>query len=281
MSDSTSSFAELKDNSGGGKAEVAVPINTSKPLPTTVPIPDPQKGGPSATYSTLFLPTTLPPYTFDWFLHFLKQTRVLVILALALFFLILLIWVASIGHAPPYTESVAASDCSDWQRSEIIPDVITQCPPARAQIYYPSTSGRVNMGGLIPTNSADEMPSAIFVPGATPSGYYTAIFLAPDSPTKSEPGNRSALKGLVTNLRLSESVDPNSGEWIFPYEPPTPEAGTGEHRYVWLVYRHSTKTSRLQTPGRLRFDVEKWFSEAWPQRPTLVAANYFTARPSA
>ena len=282
MSDSAAPFAELKEgDSSSSKKEASVPINvlaSTKPLPTTVKKPAGDTS--SADYSSLFLPTTAAPYTADWFFHYLKQTRVLVILALATFLLILVIWAASIGHPPPYSATVTA-DCSEWTRSEIIPDVISVCPQGTAEVYYPSMTGVVNMGGQISAESATQKPSAIFVPGAVASGYYTAVFLHPDTPTANNPTGRSALKGIVTNLRLHQSADPNKGEWIFEYDPPTPNAGTGAHRYVWLVYRHSYAVSGLVLPtSRLNFNVEKWMAEAWPSMPQLVGVNYFTSRPT-
>ena len=280
MSDSsTAAFTELKDDTAGSKKDVSIPINAG--TTTTAKPPPPSTAAPTAadSYSSLFQSTSLPPYSFDWFMFYLKQTRVLVILAHIVLFLVLVIWIASIGKSPAITSTVTgAGDCSEWQRSEVIPDVISVCPPSVAQIFYPSVNGRVvTMGSTLVSEAAAVQPSAIFVPGATASGYYTAIFVHPDSPSRSNPTNRNSLKGIILNMKLTESISTLEGEWVVPYSAVTPNIDTGEHRYVWLIYRHSGRLTNVPTPTNLfRFDVEKWIAENWTQKPQLVAGQTTT-----
>ena len=159
--------------------------------------------------------------------------------------------------------------------SEIIGDVISVCPPAVATVFYPSIA-TVNMGyGTVSSADTAVAPSGIFVPRAVQSGFYTAIFLDPDSPSAKTPDNRSYLRGICTNLRLYTNVTLSTGDWLVPYEAPAPPLGTGSHRYVWLVYRHSSSVSGIAPPLRNKFDVEAWFRTTWPQQPQLVAANFF------
>ena len=278
MSDTSSAaFTELKDDGGAsGKKEVSIPIQAGPTSTSAKPPPPPSAAAADATaaYSSLFQSTTLPPYTFDWFMFYLKQTRVLVILAHLILFFVLVVWVASLGKAPAIGAQVAGGDCTEWTRPEIIPDVISVCPPAVAQIFYPSVNSRVDMGATVTAEAAAQQPSAIFVPGATSSGYYTAIFLHPDSPTRSEPINRNSLKGIITNMQLTQKIDTMDGEWIVPYSAPSPNTNTGEHRYVWLIYRHSSRVTDVAIPSNLyRFDPEKWIADSWTQKPQLVAGQ--------
>ena len=284
MSESGASFSELKDGESSAPS-TSIPINTSltgadKPLPTTVDKPSSVKNATfSSDYSSLFVPAPHPAYTVDWFTHYLKQTRVLIILALLIYMLVLVIWIASLGKA---TNVAAAAGvvCPQWSGAELVPAVVSTCPPARAEIYYagsPSSGGvRINANSVNQEDVATQ-PLAIFIPSAAASYYYTAVFLDPDYPTRQSPTQRSNLRGVLTNLRLGESVDTASGQWAQRYEGPT-STDTAAHRYVWLIYRHSTATSNLQIPAQTAgFNVEEWLTNSWSQRPTLVAAAYFEA----
>ena len=284
MSDSSSSFSELKDGESTAPS-TSIPIQTSlthpdKPLPTTVTKPS-AVSGVNSDYSSLFIPAPHPAYSVDWFTHYLKQTRVLLILALLVYLLVLVIWIAALGKA----STVAASGnggvaCPQWSGAELVPNIVSSCPPARAEIYYagaPSSGGvRIN-GNSVTQADVSSMPLAIFVPNAAQSYYYTAIFLDPDFPTRASPTGQSQLRGVVTNLRLGESVDTGSGTWVQMYEGPT-STDTQSHRYIWLVYRHASASNNLQVPVQQSgFKVEDWLTSSWSQRPTLVAAAWFEA----
>ena len=285
MSDSASSFSELKDGETSGPS-TTIPITTSlthtdKPLPTTVDKPDSIKNATLASdYSTLFVPAPHPAFTVDWFTHYLKQTRVLVILALLVYMLVLVIWIATLGKATTVAAASGAVACPQWAGAELVPAVVSTCPPARAEVFY---AGSPSSGGVrINANSVNQEdvslpPLAIYVPNPGAAYYYTAVFLDPDYPTRQAPTMRSNLRGVLTNLRLGESVDTNSGQWVQMYEGPT-STDTQAHRYIWLIYRHSTATNNLQVPAQPGgFSVEEWLSSSWSQRPTLVAAAYFEA----
>ena len=286
MSDSASSFSELKE-SESSSGSTTIPINTSlthadKPLPTSVEKPSDVKNATFASdYSSLFVPAPHPAYTVDWFLFYLRQTRVLIILALLIYSLVLVIWIAVLGKATAVAAASGAVVCPQWSGAELVPNVVSTCPPARAEVYY---SGSPSSGGVrINANTVNQedvavQPMAIFVPNAGAAYYYTAVFLDPDYPTRQSPTLRSNLRGVVTNLRLGESADTTNGEWVQQYEGPT-STDTTAHRYIWLIYRHSSATSQLQVPVQPgSFNVEEWLTSSWSQRPTLVAAAYFEAR---
>ena len=290
MSDSGSSFSELKDNESSGAASTSIPINTSlthadKPLPTTVSKPASVTNATFASdYSTLFVPAPHPAYTVDWFVFYLKQTRVLIILALLVYMLILVIWITSLGKAGAMAGVAGSTICSSqWAAAELVPNIISACPPVRAEVYYAGalSSGGVRINGnTVGQDDVSIAPLAIFVPNPAPAYYYTAIFLDPDYPNRNYPTGRSNVRGIVTNLRLGESVDTNGGQWIQPYEGPT-ATDPSAHRYIWLIYRHSTATSGLAAPNSLNnFNVEDWFSSSWSQRPALAAAAWFEAGPN-
>ena len=291
MSDtSSSSFSELKDNESTTGGSTSIPISTSltgvdKPLPTTVAKPDSIKNASlSGDYSTLFVPSPHPAYTVDWFMFYLKQTRMLVILGLAIFMLILIIWIATLGKAGAIAAATSGTVCQQWAGAELVPNVVSTCPPARAEVFYagsPSSGGVRIDGNAVTQQDVSQQPLAIYVPNPVGAYYYTAVFLDEDYPNRQAPAGRSNLRGVVTNLRLGQSVDTTSGEWVVPYEGPT-STDQQAHRYIWLVYRHSSATEGLQVPGNYNygFNVEDWFGSSWSQRPTLAAAAWFEAASS-
>ena len=254
MSDSGSSFSELKDNESSGAASTSIPINTSlthadKPLPTTVSKPASVTNATFASdYSTLFVPAPHPAYTVDWFVFYLKQTRVLIILALLVYMLILVIWITSLGKAGAMAGVAGSTICSSqWAAAELVPNIISACPPVRAEVYYAGalSSGGVRINGnTVGQDDVSIAPLAIFVPNPAPAYYYTAIFLDPDYPNRNYPTGRSNVRGIVTNLRLGESVDTNGGQWIQPYE------GPHRHRPVRapLHLAHLSTQHRHQRP---------------------------------
>jgi len=234
----------------------------------------------AADYSTLFVPAPHPAYTVDWFTFYLKQTRVLIILALIIYMLVLVIWIAMLGKAGALGSGVGTTVCPQWAGAELVPYVVSTCPPSRAEVYYSGSASsggiRVNGNGVAQEDVALP-PMAIFIPNPASAYYYTAVFLDPDYPTRSSPNQRSNLRGVLTNLRLGESIDTSSGQWVQQYEAPNTN-DRDSHRYVWLIYRHSTATEQLQIPASLAgFNVEDWITSSWSQRPTLIAAAYFEA----
>ena len=285
MSDSASAFSELKDNESSAPS-TSIPISTSlthadKPLPTTVEKPSSVKNATIASdYSTLFVPAPHPAYTVDWFTFYLKQTRVLVILSLLIYTLVLVIWILALGKAGNVGAGTSTTVCPQWSGIELVPNIVNSCPPARAEVYYAGSQS--NSAVRINANSVSQQdvslqPMAIFIPNSPSAYYYTAIFLDTDFPTRNAETRRANLRGVVTNLRLGESVDTNSGQWVLQYEGPS-STDSAAHRYVWLIFRHSSATDNLQLYGQVNaFDLEAWLSNSWSQRPTLAAAAWFEA----
>ena len=65
------------------------------------------------------------------------------------------------------------------------------------------------------------------------------IKIGPDVPSRSNPTSRNVRHYLAGNLTLSSqnsSVLSNSSAATNEYAAPAPSAGTGSHRYVYLLY---------------------------------------------
>ncbi len=77
---------------------------------------------------------------------------------------------------------------------------------------------------------------------SNPDGQYTLLMIDPDAgkktPNNQSPGNTKGLyylHWLVTNIPSSGNVQ--EGDVLVPYKGPTPPAGTGKHRYIFILYK--------------------------------------------
>ena len=86
--------------------------------------------------------------------------------------------------------------------------------------------------------------------------YYTFLVWDPDAPAK------SYLHWLAINC---DGPNPYSGEEVMGWTPPTPPAGTGEHRYLFALFSHTSPLQRIPPPARANFNVA-----------TFIAANQLT-----
>ncbi len=84
---------------------------------------------------------------------------------------------------------------------------------------------------------------------------YTLLVWDPDAPAK------SYLHWMAINC---DGPNPYSGEEILSWTPPSPPPGTGEHRYIFGLFSHSSPL-QANAPVRANFNVA-----------TFVAANQLT-----
>jgi phosphatidylethanolamine-binding protein (PEBP) family uncharacterized protein len=104
------------------------------------------------------------------------------------------------------------------------------------QVSYPtSTNTKMNF-------TEQETSSEPEIRISNPDGQYTLIMIDPDAGKKTNknasPGNTQGLyylHWLVVNIPASGNV--REGEAIVPYAGPTPPAGTGQHRYMFILYK--------------------------------------------
>ena len=104
------------------------------------------------------------------------------------------------------------------------------------QVSYPSSSNKK-------TNFTEqETSSEPSVRITNPDGQYTLLMIDPDAGKKTNknasPGNTQGLyylHWLVVNIPASGNV--KEGDAIVPYAGPTPPTGTGQHRYMFILYK--------------------------------------------
>ena len=115
-----------------------------------------------------------------------------------------------------------------------------------------------------------------------PSAYHTVLITDPDVPSRSDPhlGERRYL--CVANIpgEALAAGDLTKGEWLQDWEAPSPEPGSGLHRFVLVVYEQpgaekiemSVFDSR---DGRNQFGSYKW-AEGFGMK--AIGANFWQAQ---
>lgn len=108
---------------------------------------------------------------------------------------------------------------------------------------------------------------------------YTVVMTDPDAPSRSDPKFREWHHWIVGNV---PGTDISKGEVLSDYIGAGPPKGTGLHRYVFLIYKQSSrvefKVSKLtntSTSGRPSFKVRKFALDHGLGAP--VAGNFFQA----
>lgn len=114
---------------------------------------------------------------------------------------------------------------------------------------------------------------------------FTIVMCDPDAPSREHPTNAEWLHWLVVNV---PGGDVSKGHVLAEYHGPAPPAGTGDHRYVLLVYKQ--KYGRLQmepkddvhlgrssAKGRANWKLKSFINE-YPLIQPPVAGNIFLSR---
>ncbi|KAF8475953.1 phosphatidylethanolamine-binding protein [Kalaharituber pfeilii] len=182
------------------------------------------------------------------------------------------------------------------KKHEVIPDVIDDFPPtAMITVSYPS-SQEVSLGNTLAVKDAQGKPCIQVTPEAgSMDTKYTIVMTDPDAPSRDDPKWSEFCHWISSDVKLpsietiatAESVEvalAKGGKEIVEYMGPAPPAGTGPHRYVFLLYKHGSRTSASLTgpadnrknwgTGKARHGARQWAKD---NDLTLVAANFFFA----
>jgi phosphatidylethanolamine-binding protein len=156
-------------------------------------------------------------------------------------------------------------------------DVIARAPDAVAVVRFTSGSEAKNGNILTPTLVKDA-PSVEWP--VDKNAFYTLLMVDPDAPSRTDPTMRNWLHWLIVNI-------PNGmvekGEVLAGYIGSGPPAGSGLHRYVFLVYKQSgwlpfsreRKIPANSAEKRDEFSVQKFVDYFKLGEP--VAGNFYQA----
>lgn len=177
--------------------------------------------------------------------------------------------------------------------SSVIPDVLDDFEPSVAvSIAYPQTHATVELGNVLFPDQASSRPVFEFHPiseGRVASNKtFTLVLTDPDAKSREKPKWSEFCHWIVTNLTasagaegISDGVLAHADGELVKYYPPAPPAGTGQHRYVFVLLegdgtRALTEPKERKHWGykKARHGVRDWADE---NNLTVVGANFFYA----
>lgn len=169
-------------------------------------------------------------------------------------------------------------------------------PSVFLQVEFPSGAS-VQLGNEVTPARGVEAPSISFVP-ENPEGGDTFALLAfdPDAPSREDqkfgpwrhwiigglkPSTLDEISALAESGTKGTSLVKSTEEALTPWVGPSPGAGTGLHRYLFLLYRQTQPLLPLEEQSvvksnervdRRNFDVAAYVKE---NQLELVGANFF------
>ncbi|KHN70911.1 26 kDa secreted antigen [Toxocara canis] len=115
--------------------------------------------------------------------------------------------------------------------SGIVPLVVTSAPSRRVSVTF-ANNVQVNCGNTLTTAQVANQPTVTWE--AQPNDRYTLIMVDPDFPSAANRQQGQRLHWWVINIPGNNIA---GGTTLAAFQPSTPAANTGVHRYVFLVYR--------------------------------------------
>ncbi|WAQ92378.1 hypothetical protein PtA15_16A285 [Puccinia triticina] len=179
-------------------------------------------------------------------------------------------------------------------RDGIVPDVLADFDPQMVMsVAYPSgtlpSETVIQPGQSIPEKLGLQQPQVFLSIPQAGSGQFnlthpstsefTLLIVDPDAPSRKNPSSRAFLHLLATKVRMiPDSVISwrykleMSAEVVVPYMPPQPPAGTGPHRYVFLLCpglpaHASTAPLQRPTTSRAGFNTQEFISQSGLHQP--------------
>ncbi|KAI5706603.1 hypothetical protein M8J76_011443 [Diaphorina citri] len=135
----------------------------------------------------------------------------------------------------------------------VVPYVLNRPPPRVLEAYYDGKNHRAHYGNNLTCKAASNKPTLDW-DIIMPDMYYTSMMIAPDIPTFENSSMRYYLHSLTINI-LGKDKD-KTGEDLVEYMGPAPHAGTGDHRYIWLVFKQPAFLKDVKEP-RIKKDSTK------------------------
>lgn len=174
------------------------------------------------------------------------------------------------------------------KHDQVIPDVIPKsfAPSVLFSIVYPGVE--TGLGKEILRNHTLPEPTIKLLSGAGEGAgdkSFTLVLTDPDAPSRADPKFGEWRHWVVTGVKLSEANEnvKLTSAAATPYEPPAPPAGTGLHRYVFLLFEEPVSFSipkgAIEHVAALK-DRRSWNAQAFAEKYglKLVGANFFVTQ---
>ncbi|KAG0006706.1 hypothetical protein BGZ65_004951 [Modicella reniformis] len=177
-----------------------------------------------------------------------------------------------------------------FDKDGIIPDVVDSFQSMTMLSVSYSTQD-VMIGNTMTVEETQQVPKVSFM-ADSPMDKFTLIMTDPDAPSRNDPKMREFRLWIVTNIPGVNdnpedllTKDLNKGTVVTEYMGPAPPAGSGPHRYVFLLYKQPGPDNQLTPdalatlatplgPDRRGFQSRSFARKAGLE---LVGVNYFFA----
>ncbi|PPQ83168.1 hypothetical protein CVT25_005415 [Psilocybe cyanescens] len=195
------------------------------------------------------------------------------------------------------TDNQATDTIRLLKAGRVIPDVIPTSsnfsPDVFFSIIWPSNGTEVTEpGSTVPKGLTNDEPQIKLLPTfvSNDEALYTIVMTDPDAPSRVDPKfgewRHWILSGLTSpRAELASSsqgqILKKSKSTITPYYPPEPPAGSGPHRYVFLLFREPAGGIAIPDDAVERKaesgNRSKWNAMAFAHQYDLklVGANFF------
>eukprot|EP01113_Clastostelium_recurvatum_P025745 TRINITY_DN3095_c0_g1_i4.p1 TRINITY_DN3095_c0_g1~~TRINITY_DN3095_c0_g1_i4.p1 ORF type:complete len:177 (-),score=31.24 TRINITY_DN3095_c0_g1_i4:192-701(-) len=159
------------------------------------------------------------------------------------------------------------------QEKGIIPDVVDAFEASSSlSVEYPA--GGVQDGNELTPDNTKEAPKIVL---PDKDSLYTLAFIDPDAPSNADPKFRSWRHWLVCNIKDGDIA---SGDVSTPYIGPGPPAGSGFHRYCFVLYKQKAPIQpepfNNEREGRRSFSIINFAAQHDLGHPLVL--HFFLAK---
>ncbi|XP_074598184.1 protein D3-like [Brevipalpus obovatus] len=189
--------------------------------------------------------------------------------------------VTEVSVGPSLSETNSTLSTSTMEKDGVVPDVIDVVPQNVVEVKF-ANGAEVKMGNELTPTLVKDPPTNVSWP-TTPGSLYTLCMTDPDAPSRQNPKYREWHHWLVVNIPAGSPPAINMGRVLSEYVGSGPPKGTGNHRYVYLVYQQpgpiepdeklKTKTSG---EGRENFKIRDFAKKYNLGQP--IAGNFYVAQ---
>ncbi|KAI7905346.1 phosphatidylethanolamine-binding protein [Cokeromyces recurvatus] len=163
------------------------------------------------------------------------------------------------------------------KKADITPNIVPEdfTPSTIINVQFPNGED-VALGNFLKPSESSETPKVTFV-APDENAKYTLLVVDPDAPTKANPKWGPYRHWIITNI--PGSADFSQANEQEPYLGPGPPPKTGDHRYIFLLY----KQPEAQAVDFGTLSIEKrnnWEYQTLIEKNQLelVAVNFFISR---
>lgn len=174
---------------------------------------------------------------------------------------------------------------------DVVEDVIPIPPLAVTQVIFQNgqTQLDIPISKNIAVAATSQAPKVKFPLDSSSNNFYSLFMVDPDAPSRANPVAAQWLHWCILNVDANDlqsgwmNNESDAGELKVAYSGPNPPPASGDHRYVILIYSHSTAWTwdaefidSRTAKGRAGFNVQEYVDEQ-DQNAQLVSGTFWLA----